>query len=198
MKKVFNNTDLVHTFAQRTQSEGKTSNRNLFFEDDKIYSYGYHYEMGRFLDDETILINDKGYSNSTAKHISLLIGATSQYKQYYITKTDIHLVHTEIMYLKKKLSKARKPQMYISEIYSLWNSLNEYINERKIAALTKEKKYKELLLFVDSLQDETSVQDLKDWAKDEARKKKEQEKKQLIESLSKFREYEKDYFKAVQ
>jgi hypothetical protein len=195
MKTVFNNTDLVHTFAQRTQSKGKTSNRNLFFEHDKIYSYGYHYELGRFLDDKTILINDKGYSNSTTKHISLLIGATSQYKQYYTTKTDIHLVYPEIMYLKKKLSKARKPQMYISQIYNLWNSFNEYINERKITGLTKEKKYKELLLFVDTLQDETSIQDLKDWAKDEARKKKEQEKKQLIESLSKFREYEKDYFR---
>ena len=195
MKKVFNNTDLVHTFAQRTQSEGKTSNRNLFFEDDKIYSYGYHYEMGRFLDDETILINDKGYSVSTSKHINLLVGATSHYKQYYTTKTDINLVYAEIMHFKKKLSKARKPQMYISQIYDLWNSLNEYINERKKDALTKEKKYKEMLLFVDSLKDETSIKELKNWAKDEARKKKEQEKKQLSENLAKFREYKKDYFR---
>ena len=195
MKTIFNNSECVHTFAQRTQSEGKTSNRNLFFEHNKIYSYGYHYELGRFLDDETILINDKGYSVSTGKHISLLIGATSQYKQYYTTKTDIHLVYAEIMHLKKKLSKARKPQMYISQIYSLWNSLNEYINERNQKQITKYKEYKEMLLFVDSLQDETSIQDLKDWAKDEQRKKKEKEKKQLKENLTKFREYKKDYFR---
>ena len=195
MKTVFSNTDCVHTFAQRTQNNGRTSNNNIFFEGDKIYSYGYHYELGRFLDDNTILINDEGYSNSTAKHITLLVGATSQYKQYYKTKTDIHLVHTEIMYLKKKLSKARKPQIYISQIYNLWNSFNEYINERKKTVLTKEKKYKELLLFVDSLQEETSIEDLRNWAKEEAKKKKEKEQKQLTESLAKFRAYESNYFR---
>jgi hypothetical protein len=195
MKTVFNNTDCVHTFAQRTQDKGRTSNNNIFFEGNKIYSYGYHYELGRFLDDKTILINDKGYSVSTAKHISLLIGATSQYKQYYKTKVNIYLVHNKIMYLKGKLARARKPQMYISQIYSLWNSFNEYINERKKNELRKYKEYKELLLFVDSLQEETSIQDLRQWAKEEARKKKDKEKKQLSESLAKFRAYESNYFR---
>jgi hypothetical protein len=195
MKTVFDNTDCVHTFAQRTQDKGRTSNYNIFFEGDKIYSYGYHYELGRFLDDKTILINDKGYSHSTAKHISLLIGATRQYKRYYKTKTDIHLVHNQIMYLKYKLSKARKPEIYISQIYSLWNSFNEYINERKRNELRKYNEYKEMLLFVDSLQEETSLEDLRQWAKEETRKKKDKEKKQLTESLTKFREYKKDYFR---
>jgi len=195
MKTVFNNSECVHTFAQRTQQTGRTSNNNIFFEGDKIYSYGYHYELGRFLDDETILINNKGYSNCTAKHITLLIGATSQYKQYYRTKTDIGIVYRDIMYLKKKLSKARKPEIYISQIYSLWNSFNEYINERNQKQIRKYKEYKEMLLFVDSLQEETSIEDLRQWAKEEARKKKDKEKKQLTKSLAKFREYKKDYFR---
>ena len=195
MKTVFNNFDCVHTFAQRTQDNGRTSNNNIFFEGDSIYSYGYHYELGRFLDDKTILINDEGYSNSTAKHITLLIGATSQYKQYYKTKVNIYLVHNKIMYLKGKLARARKPQMYISEIYSLWNSFNEYINERKRNELRKYKEYKELLLFVDSLQEETSIEDLRQWEKEEEKKKREKVKKYLSESLTKFREYKKDYFR---
>jgi hypothetical protein len=195
MKTVFSNYDCVHTFAQRTQDKGRTSNNNIFFEGDKIYSYGYHYELGRFLDDKTILINDKGYSNSTAKHISLLIGATSQYKQYYKTKTDINIVYRHTMYLKYWLAKARKPEIYISQIYSLWNSFNEYINERKRNELRKEEKYKELLLFVDSLQEETSIEDLRNWAKEEEKKKREKQKKQLTKSLAKFREYKKDYFR---
>lgn len=195
MKTVFTNSECIHTFAQRTQNNGRNSNNNIFFEGDRIYSYGYHYELGRFLDDKTILINDKGYSPTTGKHIGLLIGATSQYKQYYKTKVNIHSVHHKIMYLKGKLARARKPQMYISEIYERWNSLNEYINERKRTVLTKEKKYKELLLFVDSLQDETSIEDLRNWAKEEARKKKEKEQKQLTKSLAKFRAYESDYFR---
>ena len=151
--------------------------------------------MGRFLDDKTILINDEGYSNSTAKHITLLVGATSQYKQYYKTKTNISIVYRDIMYFKKKLSKARKPKIYISQIYSLWNSLNEYINERNQKQITKYKEYKELKKFVNSLQDETSIKDLRNWAKEEAKKKKEKEQKQLTENLVKFREYKKDYFR---
>jgi hypothetical protein len=195
MRTVFNNTECIHTFAQRTQNNGRTSNNNIFFEGDKIYSYGYHYELGRFLDDKTILINDEGYSNSTAKHITLLIGATSQYKQYYKTKTDINIVYRDIMYLKKLLSKARKPEIYISQIYSLWNSFNEYINERKRNELRKYKEYKDLLLFVDSLQEETSIEDLRNWAKEEENKKREKQKKQLSESLAKFRAYESNYFR---
>jgi hypothetical protein len=195
MKTVFSNSECIHTFAQRTQQTGRTSNNNIFFEGDNIYSYGYHYELGRFLDDKTILINDKGYSPTTGKHIGLLIGATRQYKRYYTTETDIHLVHNQIMYLKKKLAKARKPQMYISQIYSLWNSFNEYINERNKKQLRFYKEYEELLLFVDSLQEETSIQDLRNWAKEEARKKKDKEKKQLSESLAKFRAYESNYFR---
>jgi len=195
MKTVFTNSECIHTFAQRTQNNGRTSNNNIFFEGDKIYSYGYYYELGRFLDDKTILINDEGYSNSTAKHITLLVGATSQYKQYYKTKTDISIVYRDITYLKKKLSKARKPEMYISEIYSRWNSFNEYINERPVPKLRHYKEYKEMLLFVDSLQEETSIQDLRNWAKEETRKKKDKEQKQLIESVAKFRAYENNYFR---
>jgi len=195
MKTVFTNSECVHTFAQRTQDNGRTSNKNIFFEGDSIYSYGYHYELGRFLDDKTILINDEGYSNSTAKHITLLVGATTQYKQYYKTKVNIHLVHNQIMYLKKKLAKARKPEMYISQIYSLWNSFNEYINDRKRNELRKYNEYKELLLFVDSLQEETSIEDLRNWAKEEQKKKREKQRKQLTKSLAKFRAYESNYFR---
>lgn len=197
MRTVFSNSDCVHTFAQRTQNKGRTSNRSIFFEDDKIYSYGYHYELGRFLDDKTILINDEGYSNTTSKHIYLLIGATSHYKQYYTTKTDIDYIHSHVFnYIKPKLAKARKPQKYLNEIYSYWSSLNTYLTDRKLKTkANKNAKYIELKKFINSLQDETSIQDLKDWAKEEARKKKEKEKKQLIKSLAKFREYEKDYFR---
>ena len=81
MKTIFSNSDLVHTFAQQTQQEGRTPNNGMFFYNQKIYSYGYHYLLGEFLDSETILINNSGYSVSTGKHISLVSNATRQYKQ---------------------------------------------------------------------------------------------------------------------
>ena len=65
MKKIFKNTDeVIHVFAQRSQNEGSNQSRSIFFYGDKIYSYGHHYLLGEFIDLDTILINDKGYSRA--------------------------------------------------------------------------------------------------------------------------------------
>ena len=197
MKKVFqNNYETIHVFAQRTHPEGRNQSRSVFFEGDKIYSYGYHYLLGEFLDANTILINDEGYSVSTSKHISILSGATSQYKRYYKTRVDVDYIYNHVFnYLKPKLAKARKPQKYTSEIFALWNSLNEYINERKETKTRKRKEYKQLLKFVDSLQDDNALESLREWAKKEKEKKQRKEKRTLKEKLNKFYKYEINFFR---
>lgn len=195
MRTVFTNTDTIHAFAQQTQYEGRNSTNTIFFQGNKIYSYGYHYLLGEFLDPNTILINDKGYSNTTAKHISILVGATSQYKQYYITRTDLQYVYSTINALKVKLSKARKPQKYLNEITSLWNSLNTFINDRGLKETKKQKEYKELKKFVSSLENLGTLDQLKEWGKEQQRLKKLKEQKTLKEKLQKFLAYEISYFK---
>lgn len=197
MRKVFqSNYEAIHIFAQQTHPEGRNPTSSVFFEGDKIYSYGYHYLLGEFLDANTILINDEGYSVSTSKHIGILMGATSQYKQYYKTKTDIDYIHNHVFnYLKPKLAKARKPQKYTSEIFALWNSLNEYINERKETKTRRRKEYKQLLKFVDSLQDDNALESLREWAKKEKEKEQRRVKKVLSEKLKNFYDYKIDYFK---
>ena len=201
MKTVFNNYDTIHTFAQQTQYEGRNSTNTIFFKGNKIYSFGHHYLLGEFLDSNTILINDKGYSNTTSKHISILRGATSQYKQYYTTKTDLQYVYGSINALKVKLSKARKPQIYINEIFSLWTSLNAFINDRRLKETKKQKEYKELKKFVSSLENVNSLslfltlEKLKEWGKEQQRQKKLKEQKTLKEKLQKFLAYEISYFR---
>lgn len=55
-------------------NEKKESARgsNLFFEGRSIYSYGYHFEVGRIVrnkcGEKAYLLNDKYYSSSTCKH----------------------------------------------------------------------------------------------------------------------------------
>ena len=195
MRTVFDNYDTIHTFAQQTQYEGRNSTNTIFFEGPCIYSYGRHYLLGEFLDRHTILINDTGYSNTTAKHISLLIGATSQYKQYYKTRTDFKIVCSKIKSLKEKLAKARKPQIYLSEIFSLWNGLNTFINERKQKETKKQKEYKELKKFISSLENVGTLEQLKEWGKEQQRLKKLKEKIELKEKLKKFLSYEINYFR---
>jgi len=76
MKTVFNSSsDVIHLFAQRSQDNARCS--NVFFDKNKIYSYGYHYLLGEFISnnkgDEAIMINNLGYSSTTGKHIDQLI-----------------------------------------------------------------------------------------------------------------------------
>ena len=127
MKKVFSSTsEVCHVFAQRSQSEGEAG--NVFFYGDKIYSYGYHYLLAEFHEvngKAIVLINNRGYSNSTAKHINRIIGATSHYKQYFTESSTLQPVYNSIVIANQKLAKARKPLNYINEIVNSYEKLLE-------------------------------------------------------------------------
>ena len=125
MKQVFSNhSQVCHAFNLQNQERGRAG--NIFFEGNKIYSYGYHYLLGEFIDNETILINDKGYSNSTAKHIGILTQATRDKRQVFISQTDLNLVLNQLQNLYKSLLKARKPLFYRNTISSIYEV---FVNE---------------------------------------------------------------------
>ena len=168
MKRVFKNTDeVIHVFAQRTQAEGCNQSRNVFFEGDKIYSYGYHYLLGQFIDDNTILINDRGYSRTTQKHISALSYATNQYRRFYLTEVDVDLVYEQVNDLLKKIEGARKPhtkQGYINEVSYLAHRMKQYhtfLNMSKIKGdEDRTNKYNSILNYAKIVKDETLLIDL--------------------------------------
>ena len=196
MKTVFSNAqDCVHAFAQRQQPQGRAG--NVFFYSDKIYSYGYHYLLAEFIDDKTIVINNRGYSSTTSKHIDYVTSGTRQYKQFFTMNCEIGLVHMRIIKFKEKLANARKPEIYINQIIGLFDSLNEFIKYRKDKNVPKDVRYKEIKaivkhLNVDSVQYQQKLADAK--KKDEAAKKR-KEAKQIKESLTKFYNYEVNSFR---
>ena len=187
MKTVFSNAqDCVHAYAQRQQSRGRSS--NIFFENDKIYSYGYHYLLGEFIDDNTILINDKGYSSTTNKHIGYVRWGTRQYKQFFTTRCDIILVHRQVLNLKDKLATARKPENYINSILSLFDSLNEFIQYTKSKHIPKDVRYKEIKKIVKAIQDQPQEykQTLAEAKKKQEQAKKRREQKQIKEQYKSY------------
>lgn len=191
MKTVFSNAhDVIHAFAQRNQSHGRSS--NVFFYGDKIYSYGYHYLLGEFIDDKTIVIDDRGYSNTTAKHISYLIGGTRQYKQFFTGSCDLHLVNLQILGLKDRLAKSKKPEKYINEMLSLWASLNEFIKYTKNKNTPKDDRYKQIKRIVKAIQSQPKEyqQKLAKAKKKQELSKKRSEEKRIKDTLSKFYNYE--------
>jgi len=56
------NKETIKTYLQQWHTHGQSA--NLFFEYSRIYSYGYHYLLGKFLDDNFLIINNTGYSNN--------------------------------------------------------------------------------------------------------------------------------------
>lgn len=83
IKRVFSNSSqVVHLWAN--QSQDATRCANVFFEGRSIYSYGYHYELGRLVEingQQVALINSTGYSVTTSKHISQARLATTHLYQ---------------------------------------------------------------------------------------------------------------------
>jgi hypothetical protein len=137
MRKVFSSaSEVIHVFAQRTQSEGRSG--NVFFEnatysgpeDVRLYSYGRHYELARFIKgkdgSEAVLINDKGYSSSTSKHICWTRQATRDKKQFFTTLTETSLVFDSLKKNGLSLANANKPEKYIEEADYLFARYSEF------------------------------------------------------------------------
>ena len=205
MKKVFSNTDeVIHVFAQQTQSEGRNSTRSIFFEGKKIYSYGYHYLLGEFINDgKAIIINDKGYSVTTSKHISKLRISTNHFKQFHITNIDIENVYNEISKDLVCLGKARKPKIYLDSIFNLFNQLNEWIDytkankiKHKYVVKRSTSKYIELKNIVKELKENSKyLSVLKETEKKRKQKEKRQIAKKLKIQLEKFYTYNSNCFR---
>lgn len=203
MKTVFSNADeVIHLFAQQSQTDAKNSSRNIYMEKEcnwkhdyanVIYSYGKHYELARFIDPNTILINNSGHSVTTSKHIYSVTYGTSQYRRFFKTETDLTSVLYKVTQLFNKWKVARKPEMYVSQINSLWNSLNEYIDYRKLK-VKRDKRYLEIKNIHKSINsgDAESVNNYrKKLAKKEAAKK----QKELEKALTEFYNYERNYIR---
>ena len=194
MRKVLRNTnEVIHVFSQQTQSEGRNQSGSIFFEYAKVYSYGYHYLLGQFIDKETILINDKGYSNTTAKHINSLSGATSHKRQFFKTKCELEFVHPTIKDYLQKLPRATKNKgYYLREIFSLYKSLNDYLEYTKTKTkVSKLKEYKELKKIVARLETDKEQILLEVAEQNKKRYQRQQEKQK--EQIQNFRIYEKNY-----
>jgi len=140
MKTVFTNSEIVHAFNEQNQYEGRTSNSSMYFYNNKLYSYGSHYLLCEFIDSNTVIINDKGYSVTTNKHISLVRSATSNRKQYFRSKIDYEIVNLSIKDYLKKLVNARKTKdYYLRELDSTFKMYFDYLEFTK--QKTKFKKY---------------------------------------------------------
>jgi hypothetical protein len=81
MKTVYSNhSEVCHVWANNTDENAIGRASNIFFEGDKIYSYGRHFILGKKFTHEgreITFLNAKSYSNSTSKHQNHLRSAVN-------------------------------------------------------------------------------------------------------------------------
>lgn len=97
MKVLRNNDQVCHVWAQQTvdsELEGKNPSGSIFFEGPELYSYGYHYLMGKIHLDSNgkrfALINSGGYSVTTKKQTSrhVIPAVRGLMNSYSVTSPD--------------------------------------------------------------------------------------------------------------
>ena len=149
-KKFRNNSEVAHIFAQQSQQEGETA--NVFFKGNKLYSYGYHYTTAHIISENKVIINNIGYSNSTAKHINQACSALSHYTITYLSDIQLMENYFKVYNFMQKIPTARKnKQQYKDEVVSIYNKLNNFAtlaNKNKIYKEYKINKKDRMFLFV--------------------------------------------------
>jgi hypothetical protein len=118
MKNYQSNQKLVHAFATFQSYEGRAN--NMFFKGSTIYSYGEHFPIATRTDEVTFFNLNK-YSNTTAKHKSLVRSGLSRYDKIFLECVYVPTI-SEIEY--NILDKAHKYNL------GYW--------EKSIALLTEE------------------------------------------------------------
>lgn len=77
---------VAHYWANKVQDEGRS--KNVFFEGDRIYSYGRHFCMGRHLPGDTVALSTQTYSSSTSRQQSKVRAAVRHLRVVYCYDPD--------------------------------------------------------------------------------------------------------------
>ena len=132
MRKVVSPSEVAHFFSNQTQSDARNSGGTFFFEQEKIFSYGYHFCIARFHEGK-LLMTKRGYSVTTRKHVNYVWAATRQHDKimcYY--PEDSYGTRNFFEWTKALeaslalLGKARKPENHLRNIKHMIDEIKEY------------------------------------------------------------------------
>lgn len=117
LKRVFSSADQVlHLWANQSQSDARC--KNVFFQGDSVWSYGYHYKLGKLhsVKGKTVaLINSERYSATTAKHQSYARQAVNHL--FWLESSDVESIDTAIAETQDKL---------INSLFDVFNQRSFY------------------------------------------------------------------------
>lgn len=192
--------EVCHFWANKIQSSGRSN--NVFFEGNKIYSYGHHFTMAEHVEGTNIvLFTSRSYSSSTGKHKSICRASIPSYLKIIYCNIDslgsdnLKDFKDTIQELLKSQARA-KTRNYTSSIASTIENARNYVeyitSERAKYRMTEDttKDFLDYLLKVETdleNQDFSSVQKLIKEESEERKaqriKRAEREKQKELEEL---------------
>lgn len=131
MKKVNNPQQVAHLFANQLQSEARTQTNNFYFFNDTIYSYGSHFVIAKHYNG-VLLFTERGYSNTTAKHINYVLSAASHKEKVFCAypggshEQNFNFWINEAEKNIDKLKRANKPVIYLTELDKIKDKAQKY------------------------------------------------------------------------
>lgn len=132
-----NNSMVAHLWANEKKESARGS--NLFFEGRSIYSYGYHFEVGRIVrnkcGEKAYLLNDKYYSSSACKHQRCVRSAiptgSKVFSVGYNMSDDgsMAFITSQLELIKEVIEKYKKVRTELSyrDIWETFKNLMDYI-----------------------------------------------------------------------
>lgn len=132
-----NNSMVAHLWANEKKESARGS--NFFFEGRSIYSYGYHFEVGRNVrnkcGEKAYLLNDKYYSSSTCKHQRCVRSAiptgSKVFSVGYNMSDDgsMAFITSQLELIKEVIEKYKKVRTELSyrDIWETFKNLMDYI-----------------------------------------------------------------------
>jgi hypothetical protein len=138
MKTVFQNSEVAHIWAQNNQKEGRNSANNIYFRNGEIFSYGSHFCMGKILQNGIVLLTNRTYSNTTAKHLSFVRYAVNHKETVYCAypersiNENLKAFQSDMECLYEILNNSKKRQNTkenaIAQLVCIANNIDKYLS----------------------------------------------------------------------
>lgn len=136
MKKVVDTDTVAHLFAHQKQEEARNANKNLYFEDNTIYSYGRHFPIAKHVKniggEKGLLFTTRTHSVTTSRQVNTVNSACNHLNIIYCYspnsdhKENLSELHKLIEQKLKGFEKAKKPEKYVEAAKTIFEYIQKY------------------------------------------------------------------------
>ncbi|MCK5307114.1 MAG: hypothetical protein KAJ73_00750 [Zetaproteobacteria bacterium] len=199
MKKVFSNEMVAHVWAQRSQDEGRNAKdkwsgaSSFYFAGDTIYSYGPHFPIARFVDNDkgavAVLVTIASYSNTTNRHQTHVWRASHHHTTFHVAQVEATFKPEEIHTENMESYKERVEEMLLKAARARKNT--QWLLEQAVKLLQEANGYATFFGLEERIEEPENMNTMLEQAKENEKVRKVQEAQKRAVDISEWREFTK-------